>query len=447
MRTKLILSLCLMGPCLSVNHPAVADAYTIEQAVDYTLANNLDLEADREQTRAAAEHTAAVQGARRPQVDLHYLLRRSNNPLDAFADKLNTRTVNPVTDFTSNALNQPDSSTLSATELAVHLPVYTGGRLRAALRDAQDSEQATKLQAERTRGVAAFRTRQAYLAAQAAAEGVAIAEDAVQAARGHAQTTARLVREGRIVVSDRLTAELNLAAAESAREQALNRQRRSLDELKLVMGMPLDAAIETQPWQPAAVSPDLAPLTESEQRALAQRTDLQASQSRASAGRARVDLARAAFKPQVSVVAASSWYDDGLSLDNRSTSIMGVVSMNLYNGGQVRHEVAAARSQATENDIQLRNQERVIRNEVRSAYSNLTEALARYRIAAQNADKARETVRLVRQRYGEGRTILIDVLMSERVLVETRNEQLASSYNIAVSQAALRLAEGTPDHP
>ncbi len=84
---------------------------------------------------------------------------------------------------------------------------------------------------------------------------------------------------------------------------------------------------------------------------------------------------------------------------------------------------------------------------MRCAYSNLTEAYARYRIAAQNADKARETVRLVRQRYGEGRTILIDVLMSERVLVETRNEQLGSAFNIAVGQAALRLAEGSPDRP
>jgi outer membrane protein TolC len=430
-----------------LDQPATADTYSIEQAVDYTLTHNLDLMAAQEQTRAAAEHTAVAQGARHPQVDLRYLLRRSDNPLDAFADKLNTRSVDPAIDFTSSALNQPDPSTLSATELAVRLPLYTGGKLRAALRGAEDNEQATRLQAERTRDVAAFRTRQAYLAAQAAAEAVAIAEDAVQAAQGHAQTTTRLVRQGRIVVSDRLTAELNLAAAESAREQALNRQRRSLDELKLVMGMPLDDALEIQPWQSVTITPDLPPLTQSEQRALAQRKDLQANQSRASAGRTRVDEARAAFKPQVSLVAASSWYDDSASLDNRSTSIMGVVRMNFYSGGQARHEVAAARSQATEYAIQVRNQERVIRNEVRSAHSNLTEAHARYRIAAQNADKARETVRLVRQRYGEGRTILIDVLMSERVLVETRNEQLASAFNIAFGQAALRLAEGTPDHP
>jgi outer membrane protein len=444
MRIKLVLSLCLL---LGAGPAAAADTYTLEQAVSYALTHNLDLEAAQEQTRAASERTGAAQGARLPQVDVHYMRRRSDNPLDAFADKLNTRTVNPATDFTSNALNYPDPSSVQATELALRLPLYTGGKLTAAVRGARNNEQAARWQAGRARELAAFQTRQAYLAAQAAIQALAIADDAVEAARGHAQTTARLVREGRIVVSDRMTAELNLAAAESAREQARNRQRRSLDELKLVMGMPLDAALEIEPWQRAAALPVPANLAEREQHALSRRQDLLADQSRVSAGRARVDEARAAFKPQISVVAANSWYDDNAALDNKSTSVMGVVSMSLFSGGQTRHEVAAARHQANEGEIQLRNHERGIRNEVRSAHGNLSEAIARYTIAAQNADKARETVRLVKQRYGEGRTILIDVLMAERVLVEARNEEIASSYNVAVGQAALRLAEGASDLP
>lgn len=447
MRTKLRHSLSLFIPCLIIHQPVWADAYTIEQAVDYALIHNLDLEASQAQTRAATAETAATEAARGPQVDLRYLLRRSDNPLDAFADKLNTRSVNPATDFDAYALNRPDPSTLSSTELSVRLPVYTGGRLSAALRDAQDSEQAVRLRADRARDITAFRTRQAYLTAQTAAEAVVIAEDAVLAARGHAQTTARLVREGRIVVSDRMTAELNLASTESAREQALNRQRRSLDDLRLIMGLPLDTALEIQPWQARNTDAGLPSPTEIEQRALAQRTDLRAGRSQAKAARARVEVARAALKPRVDLIATSSWYDDHASLDNRSTSLMGVVSMNLYRGGRTRHEIAAARSQAMESDIRLRNQERQIRNEVRTAYNNLAEAHARYRIAAQNADKARDTVRLVRQRYGEGRTLLIDVLMSERVLVETRNEQLASAYSIAISQAALRMAEGASVYP
>ena len=244
-----------------------------------------------------------------------------------------------------------------------------------------------------------------------------------------------------------MTAELNLAASESAREQVLNQQRRSLDGLKLVMGMPLDSPLEVEGWKNIIGDTPAADTSASEQRALTQRKDLRASQSQIDAGQARVEQARAAFLPQVSLVATNQWYDRSATLDNKSTSVMGVVSMNLFTGGSSHHQVAAARSQVNESEIRLRNQERMIRSEVRNAHNNLREALARQAIAAENADKARETVRLVKKRYGEGRTILIDVLMAERVLVETRNEELASSYHVAVSRAALRLAESSPDQP
>ncbi len=52
-------------------------------------------------------------------------------------------------------------------------------------------------------------------------------------------------------------------------------------------------------------------------------------------------------------------------------------------------------------------------------------------------------MRLVKQRYGEGRTILIDLLMAERVLVEARNEELTASLGQELSAAQLQLAEGS----
>jgi outer membrane protein TolC len=80
---------------------------------------------------------------------------------------------------------------------------------------------------------------------------------------------------------------------------------------------------------------------------------------------------------------------------------------------------------------------------VRVATSRLNEATARRNIAAQSVDKARENVRLVKQRYGEGRTILIDLLMAERVLLEARNEELTAGLGQELSAAQLQLAEGS----
>jgi len=440
---KKSLSLALCGVLAFPSLAAVAGPLSLDEAIRHALSQNPELRASDRQVQAADARADAARGAFLPQVGVRYLVRRSDNPLDAFADKLNTRTVDPATDFTAQALNYPDPSTLHATQLTLELPLYTGGRLIAGQREAGAYAEAARLGYERRLQTTAYNTLHAYRAAQASTNAVSIADDAVAAAREHADTTARLVRQGRIVASDRMTAELNLAAAESLREQAAHRQRLALEELRLTMGMPANAELTLPPWENPA-TPAAPPATEeSERRALATRKDLKANEALLTASRTKITAARSAFHPQVGVVAADSWYDDNAALNNKSQSIMGVVSMNIFNGGRDWHGLSAAQRDTEQTEMLLEGARQAARNEVRAAASRLHEATARRRIAEQSVDKARETVRLVKQRYGEGRTILIDLLMAERVLVEARNEELAASLGQELSTAQLQLAEGS----
>ena len=439
-----VLSLALFGalalpPALTV----AAGPLSLDEAIRNALSLNPELRAADRQTHAADARANAAKGSLLPQIGVRYLVRRSDNPLDAFADKLNTRTVDPATDFTAQALNYPDTSTLHATQLTVEMPLYTGGRLDAGRREAGAYAEAARFGYERRQQTTAYNTLHAYRAAQAAAYALTIANDAVDAAREHAETTARLARQGRIVVSDRMTAELSLASAESLREQAANRQRLALEELRLVTGMPADAELMLSPWEaPSAVTAAPA-AAESEQRAFALRKDLKANEALLTASRTKITAARAAFQPQVGVIATDSWYDDNAALDNKSQTIMGVVSLNLFNGGRDWHGLSAAQRDTEQTELQLEAAHQAVRGEVRAAASRLAEATARRQIAGQNVEKARENVRLVKQRYGEGRTILIDLLMAERVLVEARNEALAAGLGQELSAAQLQLAEGS----
>jgi outer membrane protein TolC len=323
------------------------------------------------------------------------------------------------------------------------MPIYTGGRLMAGVHEAGAYAEAARFDYERRQQATVYNTLNTYRAAQAATYAVSIASDAVDAAREHAETTARLARQGRIVASDRMTAELNLAAAESQRVQAANRERLALEDLRLVMGLPADAPLVLPPWESPA-APAAVPATgESEQRALATRKDLKANEALLTASRTKISAARAAFQPQIGLVAADSWYDDNAALDNKSQSIMGVISLNLFNGGRDWYGLSAAHHDTEQNELRLEGMQQAVRGEVRAATSRLTEATERRQIAAQSVEKARETVRLVKQRYGEGRTILIDLLMAERVLVEARNEELIAGLNQELSAAQLQLAEGS----
>jgi outer membrane protein TolC len=439
---KNFLSLALLGTLVVPALAAAAELLSVDEAIRHALSQNPELRAADRQAQAADARADAAWGAFLPQIGVRYQVRRSDNPLDAFADKLNTRTVTDA-DLTSARLNNPETSTLHTTQLSVELPLYTGGRLVAGRREASAYAEAARLGYERRQQATAYNTLHAYRAAQTTAYAVTIANDAVEAAREHAETTARLVRQGRIVASDRMTAELNLASAESLREQAASRQRLALEDLRLMMGLPADAALLLPPWKNPAAPAAVTAAAESEQRALSTRNDLHANEALLAASRTKITAARAAFHPQVGVVAADSWYDDNAALDNKSQSIMGVVSMNLFSGGRDWHGLTAAQRETEQTELRLEGARQAVRGEVRAAASRLTEATARRNIAEQSVEKARENVRLVKQRYGEGRTILIDLLMAERVLVEARNEELTAGLSQELSAAQLQLAEGT----
>jgi outer membrane protein len=148
-----LLALCgtLALPVLA----AAAGPLSLDEAIRHALSQNPELRAADRQAQAADARADAAKGALLPQIGVRYLMRRSDNPLDAFADKLNTRTVDPATDFTAAALNNPDTSTLHATQLSVEIPLYTGGRLMAGVREAGAYAAAARFGYERHQQVTA----------------------------------------------------------------------------------------------------------------------------------------------------------------------------------------------------------------------------------------------------------------------------------------------------
>jgi len=435
-----IIRTAALGLMLGLGTQVAAESFDREQAVRHALAHNPDLFAMREQVAAAGGRTQAAQGARLPSLGLSYSVRSSNNPLDAFADKLNTRSVT-TPDFDPARLNHPGTSDLHMTQLALRLPVYAGGRVSASLTSAEEMENYARLQYERARERTAFQTLRAWLNVQAAQEGLAIADDAVKAAQDHARTTAQLAREGRIVVSDKLTAEVNLAAVQSQREQAATRLESARNQLKLVMGLPLEAEITLAPAAFGTAADNANP-AEIETRALANRQDLAAARAMHQAAKARVLAARAVHKPSVDFIATHNRFDDNPGFDEHSSSVMGVVSLDLYAGGRHQGEITTALAEERGAQWRVQSLEQTVRHDVREARENLRESRARHATAADNAERAKENVRLVKQRYGQGRTLLIDLLQAERSYTDARSEELVSRVNLEVGQAALQLAEG-----
>ena len=421
-----------------------AQAFDLDSAVAYALEHNPNLNAVQYQVSASDAQIQVSKAGHLPTVTLSHTARLSDNPLDAFADKLNTRQVT-TPDFAPELLNNPGFSDLYFTQLALRWPLYTGGRVEAMVEDAEQTEKNSRLQYQRQREEIAFSTISAYLRVQATEQGLVIAEDAVVASRQHANTTARLAKEGRIVESDKLAAKVGLAAIRSQREQAATRHRTALNDMKLVIGLPQDSEIDLVVSKVSALSGDVA-VEEYEKQALDNRKDLAAARALVQAAQARVEAARSVHKPSVDLVVSSNWYDDEPGFDSQSSSIMGVLSLDLYNG-QNSGKIDITLAQQREMQWQLQSLQQSVRKQVRDVYNSLLESRARLAIAEDNVRIAKQTVKLVKQRYGQGRTILLDLLQAERLYSDARIEKLTAQLNLDISQVALPLAVGTLSLP
>jgi outer membrane protein len=432
--------------CFLVTASARAEIVDLDRAIARALAHNPELRAHAAQRDAAQAQRRAADSARLPQVGMHYSARSSDGALDAFSDRLLTGNVS-IADFDPARLNNPERSTLYAAQLVVTFPLYAGGRLVADTASAAQQAQARQLHYERAREILAFETLRAYHDTQAANAARAIVDDAVRTTDDHVRTIAQLVREGRAVKSDRLSAEVALANYRSMHAQATTRAARALDTLKRLMNATPANDVEVAPTLPEIGLSAPRERAAMEQDALATRKDIAGTRALLDAARHGIESARAAYKPRVNLVGASNWYGTDAMPDNQSSSVMGIVSFDLYTGGRHRADVDEAVAGVIELEWRAQAVEARSRDEIRAAADALRESTTRLELARANVEKAHEAAQLVNQRYGQGRTILIDLLQSERAWMEARQEALAAHLGVLVNDAALRLAEGTLTPP
>lgn len=422
----------------------VARLVDIDEAVKHTLLHNPGLHAVRQQVVAADENKTAKSAAKLPTLSISHTARVSDNPLDAFADKLFTQQVSAA-DLSPAALNDPGSSDLYLTQLSLRWPVYAGGKISAQREQAEHSYMGSTQLLQREKQQAAYKTMQAYLYVMAAEEAISISTDALSTAEETAATTAKLAREGRIVESDKLAAEVTLSAVKAQYEQSQTRLKHANNRLKLYMGVPDSVVFNIEKKWPAIqlINQDIENL---QSEALANRYDLQAARSTALAAEANVDVVSAVNKPTVDVVANSNWYDDAPGFESQSGSLMAIASFNLYDGTK-QGSIGSARALQKEQQWHVLELEQAIRSQVQLAYDDLTEANKRFALAQANISIAKKAVKLVKQRYGQGRTILLDLLQSQRMYTDARIEKLTAKLNRQVSQLALPLAVGTLELP
>lgn len=448
----------LLGGLLVAAFPSAhGETLDFRQCVDLALKQNPDLMASRAQIEQAEGALRQAKGNRMPKLTASLTATRTNDALNAFGLKLSQRNAtfndfgagefnpaNPnVLSVAPYNLNHPGAVTNYNTRLELQIPVYNGGMIQGYVDQARAAVQAAQHGDEAARQKVIFQVLQAYEGVHAARAYVAVAQKGEAAAEAYVKLTENLLKQGVVVRSDLLSAQVHLEDVRVQLEQARNGEATALDQLHLLLGVPLDRPLDVGPdFTPKPLAGQVSTL---QQDALSANPGIQAMRQQLGAAAAGVAVARAANRPHFNLMARQDWNNNTPAPAASSYTVGGVLSWQLFDGGATRGAVDRAEASRSELMSRLQQAEAGIGFQVADAVRKAAEAERRVAARELAVQQAEEAQRLVSKRYQNGVTTMVEVLGAQAQLDKARADLVAARYDLAVQRAAVRLAVGKLD--
>jgi outer membrane protein TolC len=158
--------------------------------------------------------------------------------------------------------------------------------------------------------------------------------------------------------------------------------------------------------------------------------------------RAGEAAARAAFLPRVSL--QGGWELNGGAWNDRASSwVVGAVArVNVFRGFADRSRLAEARALTARRAQEKRKADASARVDVHVALATLDGARASVVVGRDAATQARESQRIVRDRYEAGLTDVASLLRAAESVVQADAQQIAAQVAVLTASAALQRALG-----
>ena len=421
--------------------PASAQSLSLSEAIERAKAGNPDVRAAAAAEREAAERVTEARGGHLPKVDVSESWQRGNNPAFVFGSLLAQRRFT-ASDFALDALNHPDATDNFRAALSVQQSLFdraVSANLRAAS-IGRDMAATGRQLVDQDLTSAVTEVYGRVLIAAATARSTAAM---VETARADRELAGNRREAGQVTDADVLRLDVYLARTLEQQVQATSDERIARARLNQLMGEPLSTIFSLDPTPPG-IAIDITNPASLEEEAVKNRPEVALALQQEQLAAASVDAAQAAFLPQVA--AQGAWELNGGSWNARSSSWgAGVVArVNLFHGFADKARLAEARAQASRRAHEREKAETMARLDVQIAIARLEAARASEAVGRAAADRARESRRIIRDRYESGVTDVTTLLHSADDVLQAEAQQIAANVSVLTATATLQRAIGRP---
>jgi outer membrane protein TolC len=425
---------------------ATTQQLTLQQTVRMALQQNPAFQSSTDEADAARARFKQAQSAWFPRFDFHQEFTRGNNPVYVFGTKLTQRQFS-VADFALNNLNTPTPLDNFQTRFDGQWRLFDSGQTLFHTRSAKRLVTAADFETEQARQDLILEVVRTYYGVLVLQENAKAADEALKTAKASALRMESMYKAGLLVDSDWLSAKVFVSQMKDRQIRAQNDVALAQMQLARQMGMALDA-----PQEPAATlaEPGRPPRTLEEwiHMALEQRPGLRAAQLQETAMGDEAKAAKAEFGPKIGLFGSAE--RDAMTLGGPSGTNWTAgarLDFNIFAGGAQKARVAEATANANKARHSVEWFRSGVQMEVRKAYLDGNAAAQRAESARDAADQAKESLRIVQNRYETGLTAVTELLRAETAQLDATTGYLQALQDWQVARAQLERAAGvlTPE--
>jgi len=402
---------------------------TLTQALELARRSNRDLQVSLLELQRTQALLKEAQAALLPNLSVSSDVTRSQSASGQLQDELISKQ--------GGVGNNDEPGTAFNSQAQLSYDLYTSGRRKAAIQEAEEQVRFNELDVERQSEEIRLSVTRAYYDLQQADEQVRIARSAVENAQASLRDAEALERAGVGTRFDVLRSQVNLANNTQQLTNNLSRQQTTRRQLATLLSVPQAVNISAaDPVQLAGLWNQS--LEQSIILAYQNRPELHQQLAQRNISEQQRRQALATLGPQVSFVANYNLldqFDDGVGLtDGYSVGVR--ATLNLYDGGAARARASQARANIAIAETRFASQRDQVRFQVEQAFTNQRSNLENVQTANVALEQAREALRLARLRFQAGVGTQTDVINSENDLTQAEGNRITAilDYNRALAE-------------
>lgn len=434
-------------PSLQAGSSPQQDTLTLSQAIDLALRNNPDMHAAQARIEGSLAKLNEVRATFLPQVYAGLKYVHSNDPARAFSMIVSQRRFDPGAD-----INQPGYEEDFRPEIGVHWSLFRGGQDYFSHQAAQLGIDAVSAQKTAIRNRLATAVSTAYYHLLEAPRQLEVAHRTLATVSRELDFMEARRQQGMALKSDVLSLKVRLAQAREQEIGAQNLGESAETVLRTLLALPPDSFLNIQPAdeQPPSSAGNFSTWLE---KALRARPELKAANRQMAMREKELASAKGARLPTVDafLVYGQNSKNPGFSTDRDNLTVGVQARLDLFSGGAVSARIQQARQRLKEARAIADKTRLQVKQEVKQAWLNLRQALARLDVARSQVKAADEALHLVRAQYRGGTATVTRFLEAETDRAGARLHLISARFNALIAQAELKRVTGlwfqmeTPD--